>query len=657
MEVRAAAAHSRRAVPFPPVSSVPYPSSRRSMKYRSEIDGLRAVAVVPVILFHAGFERFSGGFVGVDVFFVLSGYLITSILLAEISAGRFSLLRFYERRARRILPALYFVMLATLPVAFRLMLPDEFEGFTHALISVLAFGSNIYFWQTTDYFSRAAEENPLLHTWSLGVEEQYYMLFPLGLLLLWRLGPRGALAGILAGTLASLALAEYAVHRWPVPAFFLLPTRAWELGLGSLAAFYLSRRGLVRVEGRFAGAAAALGLAMILASVGLYDVETPFPSLYALLPTLGTVLVVLFAAPGALAGRLLAWRPVVFVGLISYSAYLWHQPLFAFARLASFRQPGDRLMLALALLSLLLAALTWRYVERPFRDRTVVNARGILTQGLAASAGLLVLALVSPLLAALPGRYPPEQRQFTVPLAAHADYVERGYNRLTAADFTDDGRPRLLIIGDSFSQDFYNMIQETGGFPGYQIVTRRFLSTCQIYLGPEDVAPLLGPYAASCAREVQAADLVPLAHEADVVVFAFSWRPWSGARIAETVANFDFRPDQTVLVIGRKSFGYFNPRSFIGMDPAARLALRSGPRPDHAETNAIMRRTVRPEMFVDTQGLVCGAAPDCPLFAPDGGMISFDGNHLTPAGARYLGSLLFRDPRLAPFAARTGAAL
>ena len=140
------------------------------MKYRSEIDGLRAVAVLPVILFHAGFESFSGGFVGVDVFFVLSGYLITSILLAEIAEGRFSLLGFYERRARRILPALYFVMLVTLPVAFRLMLPDEFEGFTHALISVLFFASNIYFWQTTDYFSRAAEENPLLHTWSLGVE-------------------------------------------------------------------------------------------------------------------------------------------------------------------------------------------------------------------------------------------------------------------------------------------------------------------------------------------------------------------------------------------------------------------------------------------------------------------------------------------------------
>ncbi|WP_299131211.1 acyltransferase family protein [uncultured Amaricoccus sp.] len=627
------------------------------MKYRSEIDGLRAVAVVPVILFHAGFERFSGGFVGVDVFFVLSGYLITTILLAEIAEGRFSLIRFYERRARRILPALYFVMLVTLPFAFRLMLPDEFASFAQALISVLFFVSNVYFWQTTDYFSRAAEESPLLHTWSLGVEEQYYMLFPLGLLLLWRLGPRGALAGLIAGSLASLALAEYGVHRWPVPTFFLLPTRAWELGLGSLAAFYLTRRGLARIPARFGGGAAALGLAMILASVALFDAETPFPSLYALLPTVGTVLVVLYADPGALAGRLLSWRPVVFVGLISYSAYLWHQPLFAFARITEFRQPGDGLMLGLSLLALLLAALTWRYVERPFRDRTAISARGILGYGLASSAGLLLLAGVAPWLAASPTRYPPEQRQFTIPLADHADYVERGYNRLTQADFVDDGRRRLLIIGDSFSQDFYNMIAETGGFPGYQIVTRRFLSTCQIYLGPEDVTPLLGAEAANCARQVQAADLVPLAREADVVVFAFSWRPWSGARVAETIANFGFRDDQTVLVIGRKSFGYFNARSFLGMDPAARLALRNGPRPEHAATNEIMRRLVAPEMFVDTQALVCGAAPDCPLFAPDGGMISFDGNHLTRAGARYLGTLLFRDPRLAPFAPRTGAAL
>ena len=626
------------------------------MKYRSEIDGLRAVAVLPVILFHAGFESFSGGFVGVDVFFVLSGYLITSILLAEIAEGRFSLLGFYERRARRILPALYFVMLVTLPVAFRLMLPDEFEGFTHALISVLFFASNIYFWQTTDYFSRAAEENPLLHTWSLGVEEQYYMLFPLGLVLLWRLGPRGALAGIVAGSLGSLVLAELAVHRWPVPTFFLLPTRAWELGLGSLAAFHLSRRGLVRAPGRLAGAAAAAGLVMILASVALYDGDTPFPGLYALLPTVGTVLVVLYADPASLAGRLLSWRPVVFLGLISYSAYLWHQPLLVFARLASFRLPGDGLMLGLSVLSLVLAALTWRYVERPFRDRRVIAARGILVQGLAASAGLLLLALAAPWLAASPTRYPPELRQFTVPLAEHADYVERAYNRLTGADFTDDGRPRLLIIGDSFSQDFYNTILETGAFPGWQIVTRRFLSTCQIYLGPEDVTPLLGSNAANCAHQLQAADLVPLARDADAVVFAFSWRPWSGARIAETIGNFGFRPDQTVLVIGRKSFGYFNARRFLAMSPETRLGLRGGARSEYAEANEIMRRSVPPEMFVDTQSLLCGAAPDCPLFTPDGGLISFDGNHLTREGARHLGALLFADPRLAPFAPGTGPA-
>lgn len=628
-----------------------------ALSYQAEVDGLRAVAVVPVVLFHAGFVGFSAGYLGVDVFFVISGYLITSLVLRDIAAGRFSVLAFYERRARRILPALFFVALCSIPLALLLMFPWQVADFGESLTATMGFYANQYFLSTLDYFREGSDHAPFLHMWSLAVEEQYYLLVPPVLWLAWMAGARRAmLLGLaLAASLLSLVGAALIVTRWQQTAFYIFPTRAFELGVGSLLALALLDR--PRPEGPMNGPLALLGLGMVVAPMLFLPSWAVLPSWPTLVPCVGAALVIAFASPGTAAHRLLASPVLVAVGLVSFSLYLWHQPLFAFARITEFRQPGDGLMLGLSLLALLLAALTWRYVERPFRDRTAISARGILGYGLASSAGLLLLAGVAPWLAASPTRYPPEQRQFTIPLADHADYVERGYNRLTQADFVDDGRRRLLIIGDSFSQDFYNMIAETGGFPGYQIVTRRFLSTCQIYLGPEDVTPLLGAEAANCARQVQAADLVPLAREADVVVFAFSWRPWSGARVAETIANFGFRDDQTVLVIGRKSFGYFNARSFLGMDPAARLALRNGPRPEHAATNEIMRRLVAPEMFVDTQALVCGAAPDCPLFAPDGGMISFDGNHLTRAGARYLGTLLFRDPRLAPFAPRTGAAL
>jgi peptidoglycan/LPS O-acetylase OafA/YrhL len=211
------------------------------MDYRREIDGLRALAVLPVILFHAGFDSFSGGFVGVDVFFVISGYLITTIILAELEQGKFSIVNFYERRARRILPALFLVMLVCLPFAWLWLLPIDMKDFSRSLIAVSVFVSNILFWRESGYFDTATELKPLLHTWSLAVEEQFYVVFPLLLILLWRLGRRWILVTLGLAFFASLALSEWATYANRSAAFYLLPTRGWELLLGAFAAFYLSK--------------------------------------------------------------------------------------------------------------------------------------------------------------------------------------------------------------------------------------------------------------------------------------------------------------------------------------------------------------------------------------------------------------------------------
>lgn len=211
------------------------------MEYRREIDGLRALAVLPVILFHAGFKTFSGGFIGVDVFFVISGYLITTIILAELEQGKFSIVNFYERRARRILPALFLVMLVCIPFAWIWLLPSDMKGFSHSLIAVAVFASNILFWSESGYFDTATELKPLLHTWSLAVEEQYYVLFPLFLMLLWKLGKRCILVILGVVFAGSFAVAEWKSYAEPAAAFYLLPARAWELLIGAFAAFYLSK--------------------------------------------------------------------------------------------------------------------------------------------------------------------------------------------------------------------------------------------------------------------------------------------------------------------------------------------------------------------------------------------------------------------------------
>ncbi len=335
------------------------------MTYRPEIDGLRAVAVLAVLLFHAGVPGFAGGYVGVDVFFVISGYLITSILMLDLERGRFSIVRFYERRARRLLPALLAVLAFVTALAWLLLLPEKREAFSEALLAVALFCSNVYFWRQSNYFAPVAEENPLLHTWSLAVEEQFYLFFPLVLLLLWPLGRAWITRAVAAASLVSIATAELASTAHPAANFFLIPSRAWELGAGALVALTLGLRS--PGASRRADAAAALGMAMVVVSVFMFDDRTPFPSLLAVLPVGGTVLIIVGAQPRGGIGRLLSSAPVVHVGLISYSLYLWHQPLLAFARLTSDGEVAAPMVAAALLASLVLAELSWRFVEQPFR--------------------------------------------------------------------------------------------------------------------------------------------------------------------------------------------------------------------------------------------------------------------------------------------------
>jgi len=338
-----------------------------AMKYRPDIDGLRAIAVLPVVFYHAGLPGFSGGFVGVDVFFVISGYLITGILHKEMLAGHFSILSFYERRARRILPALFLVLTASLAAGWVWLAPEEYGAMAGSAGATLLFASNMWFWQNSGgYFDGATDYLPLLHTWSLAVEEQFYIGFPLLLMVLVRLGRRATLGVTLALVGGSLALAIWATPQMPSASFYLLPTRIWELGIGSLLALGLAPGNVPRWARE---TVAAIGLAAIVLAATLYDASTSFPGLGALPPVLGAAALIWAGGQGrTLTGRLLSWRPVVFIGLLSYSLYLWHWPIMAFAR--------NRLLLVelpaawqagTILLAFAAAWASWRFVERPFR--------------------------------------------------------------------------------------------------------------------------------------------------------------------------------------------------------------------------------------------------------------------------------------------------
>jgi len=455
------------------------------MKYRAEIDGLRALAVIPVIFFHAGFELFSGGFVGVDVFFVISGYLITTILIEDIENQRFSIVNFYERRARRILPALFFMMLCCIPLAWMWMPATQMKDFMQSLIAVSFFVSNILFWKESGYFEVAAEEKPLLHTWSLAVEEQYYILFPIFLFLAWRFGKNRVFWLITFFTAISLILAEWGWRNKPEANFYILPTRAWELFAGSITAFIIQKRG-VQASNIFS----LIGLAGIIVAIFIYDETTPFPSIYTILPVMGVSLLVLYSDGKTFIAKLLGVKLFVGIGLISYSAYLWHQPLFAFARIRSLREPSGALMVLLSIISILLAYLSWKFVEGPFRNKTKFTRKTIFLISSVFTLFFILFGAFGQLHVGKAGKLNPYnvsidylnysadnkalQNSSWENLKAIAN--DRSYfiskNAFDQESWFNlsDQREKVLVVGNSHSKDLFNVLLKSKRFAlNYQI--------------------------------------------------------------------------------------------------------------------------------------------------------------------------------------------
>ncbi len=517
------------------------------MKYRAEIDGLRSLAILPVVAFHAGLTWLSGGFTGVDVFFVISGFLITTIILGELGApgtasptGRFSILEFYKRRILRILPALTVVLVATVLAAWMIMLPNEFRSAGKSVAATALFLSNVYFWKTSGYFADAAELKPLLHTWSLAVEEQFYVFFPLLLVFVARFLRRRFALVIALLSAASFLLCVWLTPRAPSTAFFLLPTRIWELGLGAL----IAAGGAPRVAAsRGRDALALAGVALILFGVLALSEEDPFPGWNALYPVLGAGLVIAYGA-GTRVGALLSTRPIVYLGQISYSLYLWHWPVIVFYRMSQGGQLDPLDIATVIALSWLLADLSWRFVERPFRSREfrLVPAPRVVVAGTACLAAFLLLGGLIVTTGAHWRGYPPEALR----VAAYTDYENTpdyayqfasgdgcsasGYTN--GSDFnrekclvTEPGRPNYLVIGDSHAGAVWRAISLA--YPDVHFV-KASISGCRPVLEAEGEAP--------CRDLIEYVyrDFVPRAH-LDGVILVGRWRATDFPRVAPTL--------------------------------------------------------------------------------------------------------------------------
>ena len=608
------------------------------LKYRRDVDGLRAVAVMAVVLYHAGVPAFSGGFVGVDVFFVISGFLITSIIAGEIRDGTFSIGHFYERRIRRIFPALFAVIAFSGVVASMLFLPDDFREFGDSIVAATLFVSNIFFWQTSDYFAGPAHLKPLLHTWSLSVEEQFYIVFPAVLWVIHRYGQGRWIAWLVAIAALSFALSVWgAVHK-PYSTFFLAPARAWELLLGSLVALGAFPVVQDRVLRESLG---VCGLALIAFAVGKFSIETTFPGLNALFPCVGAALV-LYAGQnsGVTSGetastrvaRLLSLRPVVFMGLISYSLYLWHWPLLAFGRYwngGSLSGPQTATLLAAALV---LAAVSWKSIEQPFRTRRFSLSQIQIFRSAAAvmfaAAGLGSIAHVTDGWA---GRFP----DYLPPIIAGHDELKSGLCFLgqdqSFAEYASEAcrsgsgsGKKVLVWGDSFAAHLV-----PGLAAGEAVsLTQYTAAACPPVLGLEVTrrphCRAFNEHVLDLIREISP----------DVVVMSARWETYVPRRIGigQIQATIDrlTRTGAKVIVVGQSpSFDFAGPYDFVYRKGTARAAVNF----DHALNHRMS--VMRDAAFFDPMPVFCDAN-DCAL--RDGSDYLFvDGGHYSLAGSARLG--------------------
>ena len=427
------------------------------MQFRNDINGLRAFAVLPVIFFHAGLPGFAGGFLGVDVFFVISGFLITSNIVSRQSEGSFSLLSFYDKRARRILPPLIFTLLLTLILSFVFMLPYDLKNLGQSLVATIFGTNNLLLYITSGYWSAAAEFKPLYHAWSLGVEEQYYLIVPLFFILLSKKDKM--LFVVLLGFLVVSFMSSYLIENKELN-FLMIITRFWELCAGSLLAVKMKRQANLKND-----LLSIAGIMFIFVSYWNPYLLTSNQAIVNLVPVLGTLMIIAYTQRDSHLYKVLSLKLFMVVGVSSYSIYLLHQPILAFVRLASEAEAGVNKQLLFSIMSVPLGYMSWKYIETPFRDRAIISNKCfyvlvVCFSSLFVTSGLFLHKSYGMNDFKIFDRYsygPNPQR-----------YADRAY-KFTKTEFTTDKR-KMLLVGNSFARDFYNALEENAGLDGYEIV-------------------------------------------------------------------------------------------------------------------------------------------------------------------------------------------
>lgn len=629
-------------------------AARNSLGYRPDIDGLRSVAVLSVIFFHLGLKSFSGGWVGVDVFFVISGFLITRLIVEEVERGTFSFGKFYSRRARRLFASFIFTIVVSFLAGSLIFDPVYRQHFAGEIVYALAAVSNIFYWLDGGYFGIAEEYKPLLHTWSLGVEEQFYLVWPLAITLMLRYKQKFVWPMLAAAFAVSLLTAEYYFYAgYEKAVFFLLPSRIFEFAIGAMLVWFLR----MRLPGeRIRQSALILGLGLIAYSVFSFTITTPFPTAYALAPCGGAALVI-YGGTAAGLRAILGNRPMVWIGKISYSLYLIHWPLIVFYRYHRLAPLTHTEQFAICAGSIAAASLMYVFIEQPFRNPARARFSSNAALGLMCTAAVIVVLIPASIIWAkgtLLWRGPTESVS-----SAQLEEIEEQRKqdevdhllvdrRFAAAD----GRLRLMFVGDSHAGDIAGALFMTLGMDKFDYARLGFDDPCFSSMDDRPwILRIVGTQTA-CADQIAALKKSRSLAQARYVFIANYWSEDTVKGFAEGLALLRSLTKARIVVVGQNAtFPTFDVSlRFLGAKQLQTLdaALFEQQSSTDQAINEQLRQLAKANGldFIDRQSLVCSkTASRCQVVSEDGKLLYSDRTHWSYAGRKLFGKMMVEKYR------------
>lgn len=609
---------------------------RQNNQYRLDIQGLRAIAVLAVVIFHINPNRLLGGFIGVDIFFVISGYLIIGIIWRDLNKDNFSLINFYSRRVNRLFPALFTMTFVISILGYFVFLPEEMNNYAKSLISSLFYISNFYFYSISGYFDSELKFSPLLHTWSLSIEEQFYIVFPLLLWLIYRKKPKSVIRFFIVIGILSLILSECLLYSDESLSFFSSPSRVWQFISGGLIAIYPGTFKLSKVLSDILG---LIGLIIIFSCLFLYSEELSFPGINALLPTLATVMVIYSGNNPNLIYKFLSLSPFTFFGKISYSLYLWHWPVIIFYKLTINNTISKIGKLEVLFLSIVLGYLSWRFIEQLTKNR-VIAKRSLKPIVISLSATVLVSVIAVISLDGLPYRYSKQQLWYSSFMNYGQKYFREGNCFFTTKykDFKlfnkqecvvyDENKNNILLIGDSHAAHWYSALATK--------MNKKTETLSQVTL-------------ASCRPLIEydvnrmCSDMLDWAYQNliktkrfDKIILSAAWDEENLKDLLETITKITEYTDEIVILGPIVSYAQPLPRLLAKYTNKEIFEFSEYDRIKKADDAFIEALAGKPVVYISVLNKMCSNGSDCITTTDKDVPMQFDRGHLTHEGAVYL---------------------